>query len=153
MLARLNQVNGVGSSYANESGSLIRVSLRPGADPARVAAEAGRVLREQAGDRVADRLGERATTAALQKEQWRDASQVAENSAPAARAAQTQSSATPSGAARPVEPAVETTSSETTSPQRYGLLLLLLACAAVGLWLVWRRHRKVAAQKMACNAA
>jgi hypothetical protein len=120
VLARLNEVSGVEGSFANQSGTLIRLSLRPGADPKRVAVEASRVLREQTGDRVGVRLEEGATAAALQREDWRDEGRVAESI----------SAGTPTDPARAVEP---------RPPERHGLLIVFFGCAAVGLWLLWRR--------------
>jgi hypothetical protein len=124
VLARLNQVNGVEYSFTNESGTLIRLSLRPRTDPGRVTAEASRALREQVGDRVGVQLGRREATAALQREEWRNESRVTESWAVGMRAA----------------PDVRT-------PARRGWLTVLLGCVAVGLWLLWRRHSKASAER------
>jgi hypothetical protein len=92
VLARLNQINGVEGSYANEPGSLVRVSLRPDADPGKVAGAVRQVLKTEGGERdpappgeEAAPLGERAAAEALRQEQWRDSSQVARQAAEAAR--------------------------------------------------------------------
>lgn len=115
MLARLDQIDGVESSYANGSGTLIQLALRPGADPGKVAGAAQRVLSEQVEDRVTVQLRGRAAAAALQREEWRDKSQVAELAA--------TEMATPGRGA----PAL--------------LAVLLVGCTAVCLGLLWRRHR------------
>ena len=125
MLARLGQIDGVEGSYANESGTLIRLSLRPGADPERVAAEARRILSEQVEDRTAVRLDGGEAGAALRREEWRDPRRVAQS-----LAAETQ--------------AAEVRTSEGNTP-RGVLLALLLAGIAVVLWLLWR-HRQAAAE-------
>jgi hypothetical protein len=116
VLARLNQINGVECSFVNEADTLIRVSLRPDADPEKVAGEVQRTLREQAGDRVPVRLGGEAAASALQGEKWRDKSQVA------------RSAATEMPAATGRAPAVP--------------VALLLACIAVVLGLLWWWHRR-----------
>jgi hypothetical protein len=115
VLARLEQIDGVECSFADESGTLIRLSLRPGADPGKVAGAVRRVLSEQAGDYVPVPLDGGAAAAALQREEWRDKSQVAEFAA------------TERGTSARRAPAV--------------LAALLLGCAAVGLGLLWWRHR------------
>jgi len=124
VLARLGQIDGVEGSYANESGTLIRLSLRPGADPERVATEARRILSEQVEDRTAVRLDGAAAGAALRREEWRDQRRVAQG-----LAAETQ--------------AAEVRTSE-GNRLRGVLLALLLAGIAVVLWLL-RRHRQAAA--------
>jgi hypothetical protein len=116
VLARLDQIDGVESSFANESGTLIRLSLRPGADPGKVAGAIRRVLSEQVRDRVPVPLGERAAAAALQREEWRDKSQVTEF------------------------PATEMDTSVRRAPAV--LAVLLLGFAAVGLGLLWWRHQR-----------
>ena len=65
MLARLDRLDGVKGSFANASGTLIWLSLRPGVNPEKVAAQARRALGEQARDRTAVPLGARAVTGAL----------------------------------------------------------------------------------------
>ncbi len=116
MLARLDQIDGVESSYANGSGTLIRLSLRPGADLRKVTGAARRVLSEEVVGLVPVQLAGGAAARALRQEEWRDKSRVAELAAlematPAARA--------------PTLLAV----------------LLLLACAALGVGLLWWRQR------------
>jgi hypothetical protein len=129
VLARLGQIDGVEESFANETGSLIRLSLRPGADSERVAAAASRVLYEQSGEHVGVRLATGESAAALRGEEWRHESQVAERAAAAKQ--------TGAGQAPEV-------------PTSHGgmLWVFLLACAAVGLWLLWR-HRKASAETTA----
>jgi hypothetical protein len=126
VLARLGQIDGVEGSYANESGTLIRLSLRPGADPERVAAEARRILSEQVEDRTAVRLEGGEASAALRREEWRDERRVAESVAAEMRPAEVQASegGTPRGV----------------------LLALLLAGIAFVLWLLRRRQRQAAAE-------
>jgi hypothetical protein len=74
----MNDLYGVSCSCANESGTLILLTLRPGADPKRVAEEANRALRGQARDRVGVILQGDSAAAALRGEQWRSPDQVAE---------------------------------------------------------------------------
>jgi hypothetical protein len=115
----MNQINGVESSFVNESATLIQLSLRPGANPERVAAEATRVLRERAGDCLAVRLSRRDTTVAIKKEEWRDERRVTESLAPQGPAA------------------------EEGTPGWGMLLVLLLGCVTVVSWLLWRRYHQM----------
>ena len=81
MLARLNAIDGVESSSAsvgNPEGSLVRVSLRPGANPAKIATEVQRVLSEVVRDRSPLALTHPAATAALQQKEWLDPKQLAD---------------------------------------------------------------------------
>ena len=81
MLARLTAIDGVESSTAsvgNPEGSLVRVSLRPGANSAKIAAEVQRVLSEAVRDRSPIRLTYATTTAALQQKEWLDPKQLAD---------------------------------------------------------------------------
>jgi hypothetical protein len=81
VLARLNAIDGVQSSTAsvgNPEGSLVRVSLRPGANSAKIAAEVQRVLSEAVRDRSPVRLTSSTTTAALQQKEWLDPKQLAD---------------------------------------------------------------------------
>jgi hypothetical protein len=94
VLARLILVDDVESAVASlgiEGGNLVRVSLRPGADPAKVAAQVQRVLREEvpertvelvAGQVVPERTVElvagQAVTAALERNEWLDRGQLAD---------------------------------------------------------------------------
>jgi hypothetical protein len=81
VLARLNAIDGVESSSAsvgNPEGSLVRVSLRPGANPGKIAAEVQRVLREAVRERSPVALPHPAATAALQQKEWLDPKQLAD---------------------------------------------------------------------------
>jgi hypothetical protein len=81
VLARLNAIVGVQSSSAsvgNPEGSLVRVSLQPGANPAKIAAEVQRVLSEVVRDRSPVALTHPAATAALQQKEWLDPKQLAD---------------------------------------------------------------------------
>jgi hypothetical protein len=131
VLARLNQLTGVEASFTNASGTLIRLSLQPGADPGRVAVEASRALRAQTRDYAGVRLGGGTAATALRAEDWQDAGQVAKGLTAGTRTDPTQTDPLQAAEAGPQE-----------CP---GLLAVLLACAAVGLWLLWRRYRKAPA--------
>jgi hypothetical protein len=81
VLARLNAIDGVESSSAsigNPEGSLVRVSLRPGANPAKIATEVQRILSEAVRDRSPVALTHPAATAALQQKEWLDPKQLAD---------------------------------------------------------------------------
>jgi hypothetical protein len=76
VLAQLNGIEGVESSTAsvgNPEGSLVRVSLRPGANPAKIGAEVQRVLSEAVRDRSAVRVTH---PGALQQREWLDPKQL-----------------------------------------------------------------------------
>jgi hypothetical protein len=80
VLAQLNQIGGVlstAASLGNEGGSLIRVTLRPGADPATVAEQIRRVLSEAVRERPVEAVAGRAA-AALQQKEWLDTNQLAD---------------------------------------------------------------------------
>jgi hypothetical protein len=77
----LDEIDGVESSFVNRSGTLIRLSLAVAADREKIVAEAARVLSDGDEDRLPISLDVAAATAALQAEEWRDASQVTELSA------------------------------------------------------------------------
>jgi hypothetical protein len=126
VLARLNQIEGVDTSFANGPGSLVGLTLRPGADPAKVVREAERALREEATERGtppprgagAAPLSARAAGAALRAERWNDRKEVARQAA-------------------------EILAAEEQAPSRlpWLLLALLLLGAAVGLRALRRRTR------------
>jgi uncharacterized protein HemX len=125
VLARLNQIVGVEYSFVNASGTLIRLSLLPGADPDRVAEEAQRVLNEQVEDGVPEQLSGAAASAPLHGEEWQDTHRLAELAA--------------------------TQMGFEVSHGPWLLLALLLACVAAGLGLLWwwrRRHRRAELQRL-----
>jgi hypothetical protein len=81
VLARLNGIDGVESSFAsvgNPEGTLVRVSLRPGADSAKVAAEVQRVLSEGVKDRSPVPLTRPAAAVALEQKEWLNPKQLAD---------------------------------------------------------------------------
>lgn len=78
MLARLDQVEGVERSLTNYTGTLIRLSLRSGADPRKIAEAVTRVLNDATEGGSATRLTPEEATAALQAEEWRDSTRVGE---------------------------------------------------------------------------
>jgi hypothetical protein len=81
VLARLNGIDGVESSSAsvgNPEGALVRVSLRPGADRAKIAAEVQRLLSEAVKDRSPVPLTSPAAAAALQQKEWLNPEQLAD---------------------------------------------------------------------------
>jgi hypothetical protein len=94
VLARLSQIDGVENCFANEPGSLVGLSLRPGADPRKVAREAQHVLNEEAKERgaappraeEAAPLTGHAASAALRAERWLDRDEVARQAAEIAAA-------------------------------------------------------------------
>jgi hypothetical protein len=81
VLARLNGIDGVESisaSVGNPEGTLVRVSLRPGADNAKIAAEVQRVFSETVKDRSAVPLTRPAAALALQEKEWLNPKQLAD---------------------------------------------------------------------------
>jgi hypothetical protein len=81
VLARLNQIDGVESTDASlgiEGGSLVRVSVRRGADPAKVAEQVRRVLREEVPERTVEPVAAQTATAALERNEWLDTGQLAD---------------------------------------------------------------------------
>jgi hypothetical protein len=79
VLARLNGIDGVESSSAsvgNPEGALVRVSVRPGADPAKIAVEVQRVLRDAVKDGSPVPLTSPAAAAALQQKEWLNPKQL-----------------------------------------------------------------------------
>jgi hypothetical protein len=126
----MSQIDGVETSFVNEPGSVVGLTLRPGADPAKVAREAQRALRDEAVERgtppprgqEAAPLSGRAAGAALQTERWHDRDDVTRQAAEIL-AAEAQAS----GGGFP-----------------WLLLALLLLGAAVGLLVLRRRLRAAA---------
>ena len=116
VLAYLDRIDGVTVSSVNGSGTRIRLALRPGADPKKVAGAVRRVLNEQTKDLVPVPLAGAASTAALRQEQWREKSQLAE------------------------VVASETTALAHRSPML--LITLFLVWLAVGLVLLWWQSRR-----------
>jgi hypothetical protein len=111
----MGEVYGVDSCSANESGTLICLSLRPGADPERVAAEASRALRGQTGgDRVGIVLRGDSATAALRQETWTAQTQFIEEAREAQMQARSRSRSTLLGL----------------------ILALILMDTAIGLWII-----------------
>jgi hypothetical protein len=81
VLARLNEIDGVQGSSASletQGGALVRVSVRPGADPARVAAQVRRALSDAVKDRSPVQLSNQAAAAALRQNEWLDQTQLSE---------------------------------------------------------------------------
>jgi hypothetical protein len=116
VLARLNQIDGVESTNAIlgiEGGALVRVNLRPGADPAKVAKQVQRDLREQVPERTLEPVGAQTATAALQRNEWLDSGRLADI------------------AAREMGPSERRTSI---------LLALVFVVISVGLYLLGRRY-------------
>jgi hypothetical protein len=120
VLARLDRTTGVACSFTNGSGTLILVSLQSGADAQKVTGVLRQALRELPEVGVAVRLETGASTTALRTEQWRDQTQVAEPEAPESTVCEMPAS----GNDAPGLP-----------------VALLLVCLAVGLGLLWWRHR------------
>jgi len=79
VLAQLDKVEGVGRSYANHTGNMVRVSLNTAADPEKVAEQVAKIL--TADKRNPTRLMRDEFTHALDKEQWREGERVGELSA------------------------------------------------------------------------
>jgi predicted outer membrane lipoprotein len=124
-LARLKQIAGVDASAMNESGTLLRLSLQPDADAAKVAQEARRTLSEHGDERVPVYLDGKTAATALQRQDWKEASD-------------TQS---------------ESTTTETAKPEGGSswLLAILLACAALAVLLLWWRHHSRRAERQTGN--
>jgi hypothetical protein len=81
VLARLNEVGGVlsaAASLGNQGGSLVRVSLRPGANPAEVAEQVRRVLGEEVPERPVEAIAGQSAAAALQQNEWLDTTRLAD---------------------------------------------------------------------------
>jgi hypothetical protein len=71
-------MEGVERSFANRSGTLIRLTLKPGADAEHVTTEATKQLAGREGNQNAARLSDERATAAVQSEEWRDATRIRE---------------------------------------------------------------------------
>jgi hypothetical protein len=112
VLARLDQVEGVERSFTDYTGTLIRLSLRSGADPQKVAAAVTRVLHGATAEGSVVRLTPEEATAAVQAEEWRDLSRVGELS-----------------------------TIEWRTLGRRALLAVVGILGALGLGIVWRRRR------------
>jgi hypothetical protein len=78
VLARLEEIDGVASCSTNASGTFILVSLRPGADPARVAERARNLVRILAHDRVGILMPKNSAASAYWGTTWRNSREVAE---------------------------------------------------------------------------
>jgi hypothetical protein len=76
VLARLDRIDGVERSYANRSGTLLRLSLSPSADPDRVAGEVPQVVGGK--NRTPTRLVGQELAQALEREEWRAVDRVGE---------------------------------------------------------------------------
>jgi hypothetical protein len=79
VLSDLDKLDGVAGSSANYTGTLVRVSLTPGADRSKVEAAARKALAEDAGEAVP--LTGDDLRRALDREHWRGASRIGELSA------------------------------------------------------------------------
>jgi hypothetical protein len=79
VLSGLDKLDGVAGSSANYTGTLVRVTLAPGADRAKVEAAARKALAEDAGEAVPLTGGD--LRRALDQEHWRGASRIGELSA------------------------------------------------------------------------
>jgi hypothetical protein len=121
VLTSLNLVPGVEHSYTDESSTLIRLSLKPGADREKVVAETRRVVERVVEDRTAAPLRGPDAARALQAF-WQDESRAAESAAS------------------------EELATDEDAPGSSGVVALLLALALfiLGL-LVWWRSRGQAA--------
>ncbi|HLJ97405.1 MAG TPA: hypothetical protein VKU02_29875 [Gemmataceae bacterium] len=120
VLSYLDRIDGVASSQVNESGTHLRLFLRPGADPKKVAGAVQRVLSEQTKELIPVPLAGAATAAAMQKEQWQDKNQLAESAAS------------------------ETASRLGRTPIL--LIALFLIWLAIGLCLLWWWYRRKSAE-------
>jgi hypothetical protein len=80
VLAQLNGIDGVQSSSASlgDRPALVQVTLRPGADSAKVAEEVRRVLNNLVGDGSPMQLQGTAAATVLQKEEWLGQSKIVE---------------------------------------------------------------------------
>lgn len=78
MLARLDKIAGVDRSFANHSGTLIRLALRSGADTEQVATEAISLLGDGTEKFTAVKVPGGDVAAVIHREQWRDAVRIRE---------------------------------------------------------------------------
>jgi hypothetical protein len=76
VLGRLDKLEGVAGSAANYTGTLVRVTVAPGADRVKVEEVARKALAEDAGEAVP--LTGKEASQALEHEHWRGANRVAE---------------------------------------------------------------------------
>jgi hypothetical protein len=79
VLALLDKIPGVERSFANHTGTMVRVSVAGSADPEKIAEQVARVLTE--GKRNPTRLTGEEVKEALGKQQWREGERVGELSA------------------------------------------------------------------------
>jgi hypothetical protein len=124
VLSQLNDIDGVDGSFVNESGSMVGVNLKPGADRDRVVREAQTILREKVSE--SDRLppGEEspplsggAAEDKFQSEQWTDSNHVAQR-------------------------AVEQRRAE--ARRIWIWLLALMVTLSAGIWFTWRHRQRLA---------
>jgi len=80
----MDEIDGVQSSSSNRSGALLKLALKPGANPAKVAQEVERVLTAKLEDRVPVSLAGDVAVAAAEGQEWWNHSQVADLVAAAA---------------------------------------------------------------------
>jgi hypothetical protein len=125
VLAQLEDIDGVESSSINEAGDMIRLELRPGADPERIAAEASRTIRRKAEDRVGVKLQVNEANTALQSEQWLAGSQI-------------------------TVPSFEQTVKR-SKWMLFIVLFLFLGDLAIGVWLFLRFLKTCQDEKVACR--
>ena len=114
MLARLDRIDGVERSYADGTGTLLRLSVAASADPDKVASEAVGVLGEE---RTPSRLAGKELDEALAQTEWRDASRVRELSA------------------------IEFRTLVGRRLLWLGAALAVVCCAGYVIWRVWRASR------------
>jgi hypothetical protein len=79
VLALLDKLPGVERTFANHTGSMVRVSVAASADPEKVGEQSLKVLREQKHKPV--QLAGAELTEALEKQEWRESERVGELSA------------------------------------------------------------------------
>jgi hypothetical protein len=121
VMAQVNQMAGVVASYANESGSLVQVTLKAGADRAEITAAVERILRAHIDDRVPVQLGALESAAQIPANRWRDNNLVTELAA------------------------IEVAKAERRAAGQW--VGLLLASLAIGCGFLGWRWRKLAAER------